>query len=225
MKKISFYILIGLTSIVFIACKKNTSDSGTGLGSTGLTDMIVYRTNNFIANNNNIAGIYTASSRYNSSSYSFSYVDTASTTKAYNFTKAKDTSFLYFQVLRNNTNVGSVTVTLQDTTNTTIAYQQKLNLSDATSYTLLTGWDTAGLQLKSSPAARSKIYLARIDRSKSGAGDAYSPNAVNDFYHWPIILNNTYMVIGRPYNLIISWIDANNQMTADTVKRAIQITN
>jgi len=224
MKKLLSYGLIALAVFTVWACRKNVTDTNVGLGSTPFTDLLIYRNSNFIGNSNNIAGIF-STNRYGSSAYSYAFIDTASATKAYNFNKSRDTSFLYFQVIRNNIGVGSVTVTLQDTTNTTIAYQQKINLADTTGYTLLNGWDTAGLQLKTSGMARSKIYLARIKRSSSGSGDSYSPAVLNDFYHWPIILSNTYMVIGRPYNLIVSWIDANNTLTADTVKRAIQITN
>lgn len=211
-----------LTAILALTACKKEGVSNPGLGSSAFTDMLVYRNNYFVNNQSNIAGIF-SDPRYSLAGFSYSFVDTASTTHAYNYTKARDTSFLYFQIIRSNTQVGSVTVTLQDTTNTTIAYQQKIDLSDTTSYTLLDGWDTARI----SPLrfVRGNIYLARINRAGSGEGDPYSPGAVNDFYHWPIVLSNTYMIIGKPYNLIVSWIDGNNRQTADTVYRAIQIAN
>jgi hypothetical protein len=228
MKNIRFYTyfalaVVALAAIVTLAACKKEGVGNPGLGTSVSTSMLIYQNNFFINNQNNIDGIFTAPAPYNTAAFSYSFADTVATEPAYNFTKALDTSFLYFQIIRSNTQVGSVTVTLQDTTNTTIAYQQKINLSDTTSYTLLDGWDTARIDPRT--FVRSHIYLARINRAESGAGDPYSPGVVNDFYHWPVILSNTYMVIGRPYNLIVSWIDQDNRQIADTVYRAIQIAN
>lgn len=222
MKNIRSIYLASAAVFVLAACKKE-GVSNPGLGSSVSTAMLIYQNNFFINNQNNIDGIFTAPARYNTAAFSYSFSDTVATAPAYNFTKAADTSFLYFQIIRSNTKVGSVTVTLQDTSNTTIAYQQKIGLADTTGYSLLNGWDTARID----PAVfvRSRIYLARIDRAESGGGDPYSPGLVNDFYYWPIALGNTYMVIGRPYNLIVSWIDQDNEQVADTVYRAIQIAN